>query len=67
MQNSLENIVYSVGEGLVSPGIGSAELAVGLIVGLGFAFTVLRSAVLGSQQLLSHHHHADHRLPERRA
>ena len=37
MRESVENIALTVGGGVVAPGIGAAELVLGILVGLAFA------------------------------
>lgn len=60
MQDSLESIVLNVGGGLMSPGVGTSELALGLLVGLGFAWSALRSVWPGHHSNERHQpqHHA---------
>lgn len=60
MPEVLENIAFAIGGGLVSPGVGAAELVLGLLVGLGFAWSAIRAALAGC------HPPEDRRLPERR-
>ncbi|MBF9234357.1 hypothetical protein [Microvirga alba] len=43
MQDSLEEVAYTVGGALVSPGLGSAELLIALLVACGFAFSALHA------------------------
>ena len=59
MPEAFEDIAYTVGGGLVSPGIGAAELALGLLVGLAFAWSALRAGLPGR------HHHQERGGPKR--
>jgi hypothetical protein len=43
MKNSVEEIVLAVGDALVSPGLGHAELILAALVGLAFVWGVIRS------------------------
>jgi hypothetical protein len=43
MQDSLADIVRTLGDALVSPGLGSAELIVAALVALGFVFSTVYS------------------------
>jgi hypothetical protein len=54
MQSSIEDVAYTMGTTLVSPGVGSAELALGLLVALGFAVSALFSAVHGGARQQRH-------------
>ncbi|WP_162559287.1 hypothetical protein [Microvirga sp. 17 mud 1-3] len=47
MQGSLEEIAYTLGGAVVSPGPGSAELIVALLVAFGFIVSALVSLVPG--------------------
>ena len=47
MQGSLEEIAYTLGGAVVSPGPGSAELIVALLVAFGFVVSALVSLVPG--------------------
>jgi hypothetical protein len=55
MRESVENIAFAVGGGVVAPGIGAAELLVGMMVGLAFAWSAIRAGVFR----LHHHDHGD--------
>lgn len=47
MQDSLEEIAYTVGGAVVSPGVGSAELIVAVLVACGFLVSALHSLFAG--------------------
>jgi hypothetical protein len=55
MRESVENIAYTVGGGVVAPGIGAAELLVAMVVGLAFAWSAIRAGLFR----LHHHGHDD--------
>ena len=59
MRESVENIALTVGGGVVAPGIGAAELVLGILVGLAFAISAIRAGVFKLQ------HHEHHHLTER--
>jgi hypothetical protein len=60
MQESVENIALTLGGGVVAPGIGAAELVLGMIVGLAFAWSAIRAGLFRLQ------HHDEHHLRDRR-
>jgi len=43
MQDTLEDIVYSLGDAIVSPGLGSAELILAVLVAFGFLLSAIYS------------------------
>jgi hypothetical protein len=43
MQDSFEEIAYTVGGAIVSPNLGTAELLVAALVACGFAFSAVHS------------------------
>ncbi|MBZ6078306.1 hypothetical protein [Microvirga puerhi] len=50
MQDSLEEIAYTVGGAVVSPSIGSAELILALLVACGFLFSAFHSLFSGHHE-----------------
>ncbi|MGO4571365.1 hypothetical protein [Microvirga sp. 2TAF3] len=47
MQDSLEDIAFAVGGAVVSPGPGSAELLLAILIACGFAFSTLYALFTG--------------------
>ncbi|MCB8821602.1 hypothetical protein [Microvirga rosea] len=50
MQDSLEEIAFTVGGAVVSPGIGSAELVLALLVAFGFLGSALYTLFRGPSE-----------------
>jgi hypothetical protein len=47
MQDSIEELAYTVGGAIVSPNLGAAELVLALLVACGFALSAIHSAFAG--------------------
>jgi hypothetical protein len=47
MQDSVEDVVYAVGDAFVSSNLGTAELMVAALVALFFAFSAVRTLAKG--------------------
>ena len=47
MQDSVEDVVYAVGDAFVSSSLGAAELIVAALVALIFAFSAIRTVAKG--------------------